>query len=122
ELEERLAEVVRGLSGSETFALALLSGFGEELFFRGAVQDTFGLAAATVLFAALHPGPGRTFYLWMIFAALAGALFGALVLWRGNLLAAIVGHVTVNAVNLRQLAERKRLESADTGPAGNPEP
>jgi membrane protease YdiL (CAAX protease family) len=57
-----------------------------------------------VLFALLHTGPGRHFRLWTVFAVLAGALFGGLMLWRGNLLAPVVGHVLVNGVNLRRLA------------------
>jgi uncharacterized protein len=111
ELEDALAELVRGLQPAETFALALVSGFAEEIFFRGAVQGAWGLAVATVLFAALHPGPGRSFWVWMLFAAVAGALFGGLVAWRDNLLAAITGHVLVNAVNLRRMARREGAAS-----------
>jgi membrane protease YdiL (CAAX protease family) len=46
---------------------------------------------------------------WTLYAALAGLLFGALLLWRGSLLAPAAAHVLVNAVNLRRLAA--------TGPA-----
>jgi uncharacterized protein len=107
ELEDALAELVRGLPAGDMLALALVSGFAEELFFRGAVQGAWGPLVATVLFAALHPGPGRSFWVWMLFAAVAGALFAAIVVWRGNLLAAITGHVLVNAVNLRRMARRR---------------
>jgi membrane protease YdiL (CAAX protease family) len=103
-LQEQLSAILGSLTGSEAFALALLSGFAEELFFRGAVQGQWGWIAATVLFAVLHTGPGRHFRLWTLFAALAGALFGGLMLWRGNLLAPVVAHVLINGVNLRRLA------------------
>jgi membrane protease YdiL (CAAX protease family) len=106
ELEERLADVLGPLTLSEAVGLALLSGFAEELFFRGAVQGTVGWAAATLLFALLHSGPGRAFRLWSLFALLAGALFGGVMAWRGNLLGPVVGHFLVNAVNLRRLASR----------------
>ena len=104
ELEARLAGALGAISGSEAIALALLSGFAEELFFRGAVQGALGWAAATVLFGLLHSGPGKAFRLWTLFALLAGGLMGGLMAWRGNLLGPVAGHVLVNAVNLRRLA------------------
>jgi membrane protease YdiL (CAAX protease family) len=106
ELEARLAGVLGPLTLSEAVGLALLSGFAEELFFRGALQETFGWVAATLLFALLHSGPGRAFRLWSLFALLAGALFGGIMAWRGNLMGPVVGHVLVNAVNLRRLTGR----------------
>ena len=88
----------------EIVALALLSGFAEELFFRGAVQGAWGWLPATVLFTLLHTGPGSTYKAWTAFAGVAGLALAGLMLWRGNLLAPILAHVVVNAVNLNQLA------------------
>ena len=42
----------------------------------------------------------------VVLALVAGALLGGLMAWRGNLLGPVVGHVLVNAVNLRRLASR----------------
>lgn len=106
ELEARLASALGPLTLSEAVALALLSGFAEELFFRGAVQGTLGWVAATLLFGLLHSGPGRAFRMWALFAVLAGGLFGGIMIWRGNLLGPVLGHFLVNAVNLRRLASR----------------
>ena len=106
DLEARLAQALGPLSSSEAFALALLSGFAEELFFRGAVQGTLGLVAATLLFGLLHSGPGKELRLWTLFALLAGGILGFLMQWRGNLLGPVAGHFLVNAINLRRLASR----------------
>ena len=106
ELEAHLERVLTGLSHSEALGLAVISGFAEEVFFRGAVQSAAGWLAASLLFALLHSGPGPSFRLWTLFAALAGGIFGALMAWRGNLLAPMVAHILVNAVNLRRLAGR----------------
>lgn len=106
DLEARLANVLGALTASEAIGLALLSGFAEEVFFRGAVQGTLGWAAATVLFGLLHSGPGKAFRLWTAFALLAGLVLGGLMAWRGHLLGPFVGHFLVNAVNLRRLASR----------------
>ena len=104
--DDLLTPFGKSLTLAEISALAALSGISEELFFRGAVQGTLGWAAATILFALLHSGPGRAFRLWSLFALLAGALFGGVMAWRGNLLGPVVGHFLVNAVNLRRLASR----------------
>ena len=106
ELEEQLAAVLGPLTTAEAVSLAVLSGFAEELFFRGAVQGQWGWLAATLLFAVLHTGPGRAFRVWTLFAVVAGGLFGGLMEWRGNLLAPVIGHFVVNGVNLRRLASR----------------
>lgn len=106
DLEDQLAAVLGPLTAAEAFSLALLSGFAEELFFRGAVQGQWGWLPATVLFAVLHTGPGRAFRVWTLFAVVAGGLFGGLMAWRGNLLAPVIGHFLVNGVNLRRLASR----------------
>ena len=107
ELEAKLAEMLRGVEAPEVIALALLSGFAEELFFRGAVQSAWGWPIATLLFALLHVGPGAAFRSWTLFAALAGLIFAGLMEWRGNLLSPVLAHVLVNAVNLGRLARRR---------------
>jgi membrane protease YdiL (CAAX protease family) len=104
--EELVGALLGSLDPAQAIALALLSGFAEELFFRGAVQDAWGFWIASALFAALHTGRDRGLWLWTVFALIAGLLFGGLVLYTGNLLAAMIGHVTVNAVNLTRLARR----------------
>ena len=107
ELEGKLGEMLRGIDTPEVIALALLSGFAEELFFRGAVQGSWGWPIATLLFAMLHVGPGAAFRSWTLFAAVAGLLFAGLMEWRGNLLAPVIAHILVNAINLGRLARRR---------------
>lgn len=106
DLEARLAQILGPLPPGDAVVLALLSSFAEELFFRGALQGALGPITATLLFGLLHSGPGRAFRLWTVFACLAGALFGTLMQWRGNLLAPVVGHFVINAVNLYRLGRR----------------
>jgi membrane protease YdiL (CAAX protease family) len=115
-LEELLGELLGGITAPQAIALAALSGFAEELFFRGAVQGAVGWLAASLLFALLHTGPGRELRLWTLFALCAGLLFGALMLWRGNLLAPVLAHFVVNAVNLYRLRG-----TPSKGPLGEPD-
>ncbi len=106
ELERAIADLLHGLEPSDALGLAVLSGFAEELFFRGAVQGQWGLWVATILFALLHTGPGKPFQLWTVFAAVAGISFGLLVVHLGTLLAPMVAHMLVNGVNLYRLVTR----------------
>jgi hypothetical protein len=110
--EALLRSVLGSLDASQAVGLALLSGFAEELFFRGAVQGAWGIWWATALFAVLHSGRERGLWVWTVFAAVAGLAFGGLVLWTGNLLGAIVAHVLVNAINLSRLARRREPAAA----------
>lgn len=101
---ERLLEQQLGALDSDTvISLAIISGFAEELFFRGAVQNSFGWLVSTLLFAIVHSGPHRVFRAWVLFAFIAGLVFSGLTFFRGNLLAAIVAHITVNGINLWRL-------------------
>lgn len=105
-LERDLAARIGPLTTSEALGLAALSGVGEELFFRGAMQPTLGLLGTTLLFAVVHSGPSRIYLFWTLFALLGGLGLGALFEWRGSLLAPIVAHAVVNAIGLTRLARR----------------
>lgn len=106
QMELELERLVGTLQPDEAIALALLSGFAEELLFRGAVQGSLGLPLATLAFALLHTGPGKALKLWTLYAGVVGLLLALLMEWRGNLLAPVVAHVAINAFGLTRLALR----------------
>ena len=112
-LEGMVRELLGPLDRTEILALALLSGFAEEVFFRGALQSAWGWIPATILFAALHTGPGPAFRVWTVFAAVAGLAFAWLTIWRGNLLAPVVAHMVVNGVNLARIASGPEVPSEE---------
>lgn len=115
-LETTMRKLVGDLDGAEIFALALISGFSEEFFFRGAVQSSWGWVWATLIFGLLHTGPGPIFRIWTAFALVAGLAFAGLVIYRDNLLAAIVAHFLVNWINLSALMSRE--DEGDEGEGG----
>lgn len=94
----------RGLLGPldnlEVFAFALFSAFGEELFFRGALQSSFGIVISSLVFGALHIGPGKKFLPWPFLAVVIGFAFGAMFWLTGNLAACILAHFVINYQNL----------------------
>jgi membrane protease YdiL (CAAX protease family) len=103
----RLAHVLGGALGPlalrQCLILAAASGIGEEALFRGALQPSLGLLGASLVFAAVHFAPRRELWLWSLFAFAGGLGLGALFQATGNLVAPIVAHATLNAVNLRLL-------------------
>jgi membrane protease YdiL (CAAX protease family) len=105
-LADELSALIGPLSQRRALGFAIASGLAEEAFFRGALQPRVGLLAATVLFAAAHYVPRPGLRVWSLFALAAGALFGALYDWSGDLLAPAVAHAVVNGLNLRWLAQR----------------
>ncbi|MFP6625232.1 MAG: CPBP family intramembrane glutamic endopeptidase [Myxococcota bacterium] len=106
DLARAMARALGPLSVSNAVLLALVSGFAEEVFFRGALQPRVGWLLASLLFGCVHFVPRREFLPWTGFAIGAGFLFGALFVWTGNLLAPVTAHVVVNGVNLPRLVRR----------------
>jgi CAAX protease family protein len=91
---------VDGADRGSLILISVFSGVGEETFFRGAVQQEFGIVVASLLFGLVHVGPDRRFLLWTLWAVLAGFLFGGLYDLTGGLLAPILAHAAHNAATL----------------------
>jgi membrane protease YdiL (CAAX protease family) len=98
--EELAPRLVDGASRSGLLLISVFSGVGEEAFFRGAVQQEFGLVVASVVFGVVHVGPDRRYLWWTAWAVLAGFLFGALYDVTQGLLAPILAHASHNAATL----------------------
>jgi len=76
--------------------ISLLAGIGEEMLFRGVIQDTLsswinpltGVVLASLLFGLMHPITPS----YVVLAALMGAFLGWLFIVTDNLLPAIITH------------------------------
>lgn len=101
-----LAELLGKRSLRECIVLAVASGVAEEAFFRGLLQPALGWLLASLIFGLVHFAPKRELLPWTGFALAAGLVLGALFESTGNLVAPIVAHVGINAVNLRRLVLR----------------
>lgn len=109
--DELAPQLVDGADRTSLVLVSLFSGVGEEVFFRGAVQQEFGLVVASVLFGVVHLGPDRRYLLWTAWAVVAGFVFGYLFVITGGLLAPILAHAGHNAATLL-LWKRSRRRSA----------
>ena len=102
ELTEKLLNVhnVQGLLFN-IFLIAMIPAFGEELFFRGAIQNvlrewkgaTVAIWITAFVFSAIH----LQFY-GFVPRLLLGAFFGYLLVWNGNLWLPILAHFTNNVI------------------------
>jgi len=133
-LLERWAEWARRLSAAfretlgeiklpQILALAVFSSIGEELLFRGFLQQGLsegllagtgefakpgGLLISSLIFGALHVGPDwKTFWPWTVMAIVMGGAFGLMFQMTGNLLAPILAHFTINFLNLIAIMNNK---------------
>ncbi len=104
-LARALAAALGPLAPRHCAVLAVASGIGEEALFRGALQPSLGLLGASLVFALAHFAPRRDLWPWSLFAFVAGLALGGLFDATGNLLAPMLAHALVNAVNLRHLVE-----------------
>jgi len=105
-LARALGALLGRLTAAECVVLAAVSGVAEEAFFRGALQPRIGLLPASLIFGLAHFVPRRELAPWALFAVAAGLLLGILFESTGNLVAPVVAHASINAVNLWLLSER----------------
>lgn len=93
-IEESIEAMTSGVTNPfVAIVLALASGIGEEVLFRGALQPRLGMVLTALLFTFLHAQYGFTWILLGLF--LIGMIFGWLAKRYGTM-AAVVAHVVYN--------------------------
>lgn len=80
-------------------AVAILSGFCEEVFFRGIIQHQFGLFITALAFGLFHD-PTFRHISYSIMAFAAGLFLGWLYIATGNLWVPIAAHIVHNLISL----------------------
>lgn len=111
DLKSAVVRLIGPVSVPAAIYLALVSSFGEELLFRGALQPFAGLWITSALFGLLHMGPGPL-SAWSFWAMLAGLLLGWLFEATGSLWPAILAHFGVNAISILNLRRAWRSMEA----------
>ncbi len=102
-LIQSIKENIQIMDRFEMSTVALFSGIGEEILFRGIVQHFTGLIVASLLFGLLHIGPNKKFLPWTFFALIMGFFLGLMRLYFGSLVVPIFIHATVNYASFRFL-------------------
>lgn len=114
-LHGELRAVLGPLTSWQILLLSLLSGFGEEILFRGVIQPRLGLWIAALMFGALHFPYRRLLLPWSAFALIMGVVMGLLTAGSGTLWPAVVLHFFINYFNLHDLTQPPCLPSGDGG-------
>lgn len=94
---EELAPLFQELNWLDICLIALVSGFCEEVFFRGALQLDFNVWIAAGIFGMFHM-PTFRYLSYGVWATAAGLLFGLTLQYTHSLWAPITGHVLNNLV------------------------
>ena len=108
ELRTEFADIFGRATRREVVWLAAASAIGEEVFFRGAMMDAWGLIPSSLVFALLHLPPRRSLWPWTASAALLGLALGGLTLATANLGAAVTAHFIINALNMAYITRKER--------------
>lgn len=111
DLTASLARVYVGAGVAQIIFGGVTAACGEELFFRGFLQQRFGIVAASLLFMLSHFGGKdiRIVSLWSIFQALYLGLFFA---WSKNLLVPMIAHGLFDIggmIYFREFMARRRM-------------
>jgi len=110
QLEAELSRVLVPLRLWENGIISLLSGFAEELFFRGALQPVIGLLPASLLFGMAHFIPRSPFWPWALQAVFAGILLGSIYELTHQLYPVMVAHSVTNFVLIVIMNRRHSTE------------
>lgn len=105
-LQSELEPIVSGLGGRDLAVMAIASGLGEEVFFRGLLSPWVGVIVSSLAFGAVHQVRGKGRLGWMASAAAFGLALALVFGATGSLLGPVVGHTLVNWVNLRGMRAR----------------
>jgi membrane protease YdiL (CAAX protease family) len=107
DLHAELSPLARGLSPGAVVMVAGLSALGEELLFRALLMPLVGLLPQAALFGLVHQLPGRSRWIWVLWASIMGLVLGVLYRTTGSILGPILAHAVINALNLRQMQEHE---------------
>jgi len=87
--------IISKLNFSDIIIIALLSGFAEELFFRGLLQDKIGIIYSNIIFALLHI-LNKDFLVYSLLTFVAGSILGNIYIYTNNLFIVIIAHIFNN--------------------------
>lgn len=101
--QEYLEMVLKPLETVDLIWLGLLPGLSEEMLFRGVALSALGmngiaLIITSVVFGALHMASAKHLS-YTVWAIAVGMMLGAITMYTGNLLSAIVAHVVTNSLS-----------------------
>jgi hypothetical protein len=117
-----LARLLPDLNAADHFVVALASGIGEELLFRGALLPLLGLPLSSCLFGAMHWPFRPSLRLWTGYALVMGFAMGGLALATGCVWFPVITHAVANFIGFRLIARLRLRKGRKTQEATLPTP
>jgi len=102
-IQETLAPIFSEVNPLDILLIALASGFCEEVFFRGVLQSQFGLVIASIVFGLFHVTGQKKHLFYVVWAALAGAMLGSLLMIFNSLWVPIIAHIINNWLSITMI-------------------
>lgn len=102
------------LDTTQIIFISICAGFGEELFFRGAIQPMLGVWFTAILFVLLHGylNPfNMSLTIYGIYMVLVIGVLGLLTEYFG-ILTAIIGHTLIDIILLKELSNTQLPKEA----------
>ena len=109
EIEQEFGNLLGHQSVLQIVLLAAMSSVAEEIFFRGAMQQSIGLVFTSIIFAFVHPPVNEKLLFWPFFAFAVGILLGYQMQETRTLLTPILTHFTINLINLLRISAKYKL-------------
>ena len=104
-LRADLRPITHGLRDGPLLVMAVASGVGEELFFRGWLTPVLGVLLSSLAFGVLHQVRGRARWAWVVWATVMGIAFATIYELTGSLAGPMLAHVAINFANLKYLRD-----------------
>ncbi len=90
------------LTVADSILIALASGFCEEVFFRGVVEATGGIATSSICFGLAHL-PSFYYFPYALWAFAVGLVMSFLMAGTGSIFAPVAAHTIVNIISINVL-------------------
>jgi membrane protease YdiL (CAAX protease family) len=95
--------------------IAISSGMGEEIFFRGFLQPIIGIFITSILFGVVHIPPNKNMKMWPFFAIVVGFMLGCLLKYTGTIVIPIVAHALINFIGFIIIISLKKRKKNQNG-------
>jgi membrane protease YdiL (CAAX protease family) len=105
DVKDMMTQTLAGLPLWAPPVLGILSGVGEEVLFRGALQPLLGWIPTSIVFGLVHLAPasssgGPRITSWSLATGVAGLLLGYVFLRTERLLPCILAHACINCFSM----------------------
>lgn len=105
--ENMLSPTFSCLQITDIIFLSFISGFCEEVLFRGLLLPACGIIVSSIAFGLLHL-PGFKYWIYAAWAILSGILLGFLFISTGSLWTPISAHIVNNIIGFLMLKKVKK--------------